>query len=144
VPALPRIWNVPFPSKPSFTGRQTLLADLRTAITDAEPAGLPHVLHGLGGVGKSQLAVEYAWRHAQNYDLVWWVRADEAMTLASDYADLAAELSLPVQAVSDQRTVVKAVHRWLEAKQGWLLIFDDASDPKVWTTTCRAIAWATC
>jgi hypothetical protein len=63
-----------FPHRnPNFTGREDLLARLSTALTSGQSAALIQAIHGLGGVGKTQLAVEYAYRHAAEYDLVWWV-----------------------------------------------------------------------
>jgi tetratricopeptide (TPR) repeat protein len=120
-----------FPHRnPNFTGRQDLLAQLRTALISGQPAALIQAIHGLGGVGKTQLAVEYAYRHAAEYDLVWWVRAEEPAALAADYAALAQPLDLPQKDEPDQRLVVQAVRRELGQRTGWLLIFDNAQDPK--------------
>ncbi len=98
-PAFPggsyRIWNVPHRRNPNFTGRRTYLTRLRKALTSGKPAALTQAVSGLGGVGKTQLAVEYAYEHRDEYPLVWWVRAEEPATLASDYAALATELDLP-------------------------------------------------
>jgi len=127
---LPPIWNLPHLRNPNFTGRESLLAVLRTALTSGQPAALTQAITGLGGVGKTQLAVEYAYRHAAEYDLVWWVRAEEPAALAADYAALAGPLNLPQKDEPDQRLVVQAVRRWLSQNTGWLLIFDNAQDPK--------------
>jgi tetratricopeptide (TPR) repeat protein len=126
---LPPIWNLPHLRNPNFTGREDLLAQLRLALTSGQPAALTQAIHGLGGVGKTQLAVEYAYRHAAEYDLVWWVRAEEPAALAADYAALAGPLDLPQKDEPDQRLVVQAVRRWLTQNTGWLLIFDNASRP---------------
>jgi len=128
--ALPPIWNLPHLRNPNFTGRESLLARLRSALTSGQPAALTQAIHGLGGVGKTQLAVEYAYRHAAEYDLVWWVRAEEPAALAADYAALAAPLNLPQKDEPDQRLVVQAVRRWLAQNTGWLLIFDNARRPE--------------
>jgi tetratricopeptide (TPR) repeat protein len=115
---------------PHFTGRESLLARLRSALTSSQPAALPQAIHGLGGVGKTQLTVEYAYRHAAEYDLVWWVRAEEPAALAADYAALARPLNLPEKDEPDQRLVVQAVRRWLGRHKGWLLVFDHARGPE--------------
>jgi len=128
--ALPPIWNLPHLRNPNFTGREDLLARLRQALTSGQPAALTQAIHGLGGVGKTQLAVEYAYRHAAEYDLVWWVRAEEPAALAADYAALARPLDLPEKDEPDQRLVVQAVRRWLGQHDGWLLVFDNARRPK--------------
>ncbi|MBC8450035.1 MAG: tetratricopeptide repeat protein, partial [Chloroflexi bacterium] len=127
--ALPPIWNIPHHRNPNFTGRESLLAQLRAALMSGQPAALTQAISGLGGVGKTQLAVEYAYRHAAEYDVVWWVRAEEPVTLAADYAGLAGKLGLPEQDAPDQRAVVEAVRRWLGQNAGWLLVFDNAPGP---------------
>jgi tetratricopeptide (TPR) repeat protein len=128
--ALPPIWNLPHLRNPNFTGRESLLAALRSALTSGQPAALTQAIHGLGGVGKTQLAVEYAYRHAAEYEVVWWVRAEEAATLAADYAALAGPLNLPQKDEPDQGRVVQAVRHELGQGGGWLLVFDNAQDPQ--------------
>jgi tetratricopeptide (TPR) repeat protein len=125
----PAIWNVPYLRNPLFTGREDLLAALHGARTDAQPRVLTQALRGLGGVGKTQLALEYAYRYGGTYRLVWWVRAEDPTTLASDYAALAEPLQLPQRAASDQTETIAAVRQWLEPRDGWLLILDNAPAP---------------
>ena len=104
----------------------------RTELGVAKPTALTQAISGLGGVGKTQLATEYAYRHMADYSLVWWVGAEEPAKLASDYAQLAGKLPLPEEEkeATDQRVVVDAVRRWLERNTGWLLIFDNAAGPE--------------
>jgi len=118
----PPIWNVPYRRNPNFTGRVALLAELRAAITAWRPAALS----GLGGIGKTQLALEYAWRHQDEYPVVWWLPAGEPAALAGRYASLAEALGLPERKEKDQRKVVAAVRGWLQRNPGWLLVFDNA------------------
>ena len=80
---LPAIWNVPT-RNPNFYGRQQVLGDLRQALAHGHPAALTQIITGLGGVGKTQLAIEYAHRYATDYDLIWWVRSEKAAVLAGD------------------------------------------------------------
>jgi tetratricopeptide (TPR) repeat protein len=129
--SLPPVWNVPHHRNPNFTGREDLLAQLRTALTSGTPAALTQAIHGLGGVGKTQLAVEYAYRHATDYELVWWVRSEESATLAAEYARLASALGLPEKDAKEQEAAVQAVRRWLEQNAGWLLVFDNAVEDKM-------------
>jgi tetratricopeptide (TPR) repeat protein len=127
--ALPRIWNLPRHRNRNFTGREDVLSQLRIALTSGHPATLTQALAGLGGVGKTQLAIEYAYRYASEYHVVWWVRAEEPATLAADYALLAEELDLPEREQPDQSVVVAAVRHWFQQNQGWLLIFDNVPEP---------------
>ena len=128
-PSLPAVWNAPHLRNPNFTGRGDLLAALHSRRAESQPVALTQVLHGLGGIGKTQLALEYAYRHAADYGVVWWMRAEEPETLASDYAALAAALRLPEQDAQDQQATITAVKRWLQGHAGWLLILDNAPAP---------------
>ncbi len=125
----PAIWNVPHHRNRNFTGRSQLLADLRQALTAEKAAALTQTqaVHGLGGVGKTQLALEYAYRYAADYGLVWWLRSEEPATLAANYAALATALDLPEKEVKEQDAIIKAVRQWLDHHSGWLLIFDNAN-----------------
>ncbi len=126
--ALPAIWNIPYQRNPNFTGREGVLAELHRALS-ATPAS-PQAICGLGGIGKSQLVVHYAYQRAADYSVVWWVRAEEPAAMAADYAGLAETLALPEKDASDQRVIIEAVRRWLERNAGWLLIFDNAPESK--------------
>ena len=122
--ALPDIWNVPAIRSPNFAGREDDLARLDACLDSKRVVALT----GLGGVGKSQLAAQYAHRHAGDYDVVWWVTAEPA-TLARDLAALAARLELPEAASAGELTAAEAARRRLEQRGGWLLVLDNAPDP---------------
>jgi tetratricopeptide (TPR) repeat protein len=126
--ALPSIWNVPHQRNPNFTGRVQLMSDLQKALASG-PTALTQVIHGLGGVGKTQLALEHVYRNLDKYNIIWWLRSEDSATLASDYAILAQELDLPDKGAADQNLIIAAVRRYLEQQQNWLLVFDNADDP---------------
>jgi tetratricopeptide (TPR) repeat protein len=127
--ALPPIWNVPFRRNPAFTGREGDLAQLATALQTGRTVALTQVLQGGGGVGKTTLAVEYAYRQRTLFDIVWWIRAEEPATLVGDYANLGVACRIAETSESDQHLAAKAVRRWLEDHDRWLLILDNAEDP---------------
>jgi DNA-binding XRE family transcriptional regulator len=109
------IWNVPFLRNPFFTGRDQILAHLHTALT-SEPtlAALTqsYSLHGLGGIGKTQLVIEYAYQYRYEYEAVLWVEAETQTSLTSSFVALAGLLALPEQKEEDQNKIVTAVLRW--------------------------------
>src|SRR5262249_56582084 len=121
-PIIPQpIWNVPYHRNLNFTGRETLLEQLRQALTSGQPAALTQVasISGLGGAGKTQLAVEYAYRHATEYDVVWWVRAEKLETMAADYASFAEVKGLSLRDVKEQEIIVHAVRHWFGSNGRW-------------------------
>jgi hypothetical protein len=119
---MPKIWRVP-PRNPNFTGRDDELTKIKTRLS-ADGAVTVHSVAGLGGVGKTQLAIEYAHKFASDYDLVWQIAAEKATTIPDNFAPLAASLGL--EPVPDPEEVRAAVHDALRAVSGWLLIFDNA------------------
>ena len=131
--ALPPVWNVPFPRNPTFTGREQTLAEMAEQLGQATTVAVTQALQGGGGVGKTALVVEYAYRHRSDFDTVWWVRAEQLATLVSDYVDLAATLGLDEAGLADQQQVAVAVRHWLENHDRWLLVFDNAEGPEAAT-----------
>jgi tetratricopeptide (TPR) repeat protein len=128
--ALPPVWNVPFQRNRTFTGRQEELAALGAALKPGGTAAVTQVLQGAGGVGKTTLAVEYAYRQRSQFDTVWWVRAEQHTTLLSDLAELGAALGLAEAGQPDQQVTVAAVRRWLADHDRWLLVLDNAGAPE--------------
>ncbi len=124
-------WRVPYRRNPNLIGRDTLLRAVHQTWRDGQPAIWAQAFHGLGGVGKTQLAVEYAYRYASDYDTVWWLQAETESTLIQDYVVLAQALNLPEQHAAQPWAAVTAVHLWLEQHQRWLLIFDNADIPQI-------------
>jgi hypothetical protein len=128
--ALPEIWNVPHQRNQNFYGREDLLAEMRTSFTSgAGTAARGQAVYGQGGVGKTQVALEYAYRHTSDYSVVWWVRAEESASLAVDYAGLYRKLGLAPADTNDQSYMSREVRHWLEENDGWLLVFDNAVRP---------------
>jgi tetratricopeptide (TPR) repeat protein len=118
-------WNVPHARNDAFTGREQLLADLRADLLKKGK----QALFGLGGVGKTQIAAEYAWRHRDEYTAVLWCFAGTEQSVRGGYAAIAALLDLPEKESQEQAKVTDAVKGWLEQNTGWLLVLDNADDP---------------
>jgi nucleoside phosphorylase/tetratricopeptide (TPR) repeat protein len=121
---------VPRRRDPHFVGRVEELADLEKSLVAAGNSALtqPVIVHGLSGVGKTLLAVEFAYRHAADYTAVLWLAAENPTALAAFFAGLAGELGLPEANVPDQAERTAAVLRWLRSPESgrWLLVFDNA------------------
>ncbi len=122
---LPAFWNVPA-RNPNFTGRDAELEDLRNQLANTASAVAVLAVSGLGGVGKTQLAIEHAWRRAADYDLVWLVSAEIPDAIAGALAPLAEHLGVTVDEPSQ---LVAAVHGALSRRHRWLLVFDNAENP---------------
>ncbi|WP_055712790.1 FxSxx-COOH system tetratricopeptide repeat protein [Streptomyces torulosus] len=124
-----RVSNVPARYR-WFTGRSTILDKLREQLTTNRPGQrVPQVLHGLGGVGKTQLAREYAHRFMADYDVVWWVDAEQPELVMPKLAALAQHLGLGVgEDVKEAAEAVIQALREGEPFNRWLLIFDNVED----------------
>jgi hypothetical protein len=130
---VPEIWGrVPQRNK-NFTGREDLLIQLRAGVATDVTAVVPHTLHGLGGVGKTQVAIEYAYRYRSEYDVVWWISADQPVLVHSSLAALAPHLNLPpatATGIEEAATAVLDALRRGAPFDRWLLIFDNADQPE--------------
>lgn len=128
--ALPEVWNVPYQQNPFFIGRDEQLARLHTQLQAGRTTALSQsqAVSGLGGIGKTQLAVEYAYRYQQEYEVVLWARAENKDTLISSYSTIAEMLKLPERKAQEQDVTIQAVKVWLQRHGGWLLILDNADD----------------
>jgi tetratricopeptide (TPR) repeat protein len=122
--ALPMVWKVPA-RNPNFTGRGEELVSLAMALASGSTATVQS-LRGMGGIGKTQLATEYCHAHAGDYDLVYWITAEESATIPDQFAALAAQLGL--DPVPDPETLQGQIHNRLRSVPGWLLIFDNADE----------------
>jgi tetratricopeptide (TPR) repeat protein len=123
---LPGVWNVRR-RNPDFSGREAEMGRLRTGLLSGQQA-VVQALHGMGGIGKTQMALEYAHRFASQYDLVWWIDAEQADQLPVRYTELAGRIGI---AKSDAGTEANAhsLLQDLRMRRRWLLILDNAEQP---------------
>src|SRR5258708_1794886 len=107
--SLPSIWNVPYPRNPFFTGREQMLEDLHRHLANTASAALTQspAITGLGGIGKTQVAIEYANRYRDEYHFVLWVNAASLETLIEGFVSIARLVDLPVKNEPDQHLIVE-------------------------------------
>ncbi|MES5819577.1 FxSxx-COOH system tetratricopeptide repeat protein [Streptomyces sp. RG80] len=111
-----------------FSGREAELTQLREDLTNGDRT-VVRALHGMGGIGKTQLALEYAHRFAGQYDVVWWIDAEQADQVPVHYTELARQLGLgrpEAGAEANARTLLGH----LRTRQRWLIVLDNAEDPE--------------
>jgi tetratricopeptide (TPR) repeat protein len=125
----PAITNLP-PRNPAFSGREGALEELNRnlAITSTAAVTQQATVHGLGGVGKTQLAIEYAYRHASEYDIIWWVAAEKPLTIPGQLAALARRLG--IAELDDQAQIIAGLWYELRRRDRWLIIYDNAESLK--------------
>jgi tetratricopeptide (TPR) repeat protein len=126
---LPEHWEVP-PKNPNFTGRGDLLKQIEDHFRKENIPVILTTTHGLGGIGKTNLAIEYVWRHYKQYEGVVWFNAENRNRLLADYISLGEDLNIIRE---DKKKVpveerARLVKHWLEdpKRAGWLLIYDNA------------------
>ena len=131
--SIPAVWGQVPQRNRHFTGRTELLEQLSQQLGQQDVAAvLPHALQGLGGVGKTQLAIEYAYRASDKYDVVWWISADQPNLIPSQLATLAPRLGLTGLAgrLEDAVDAVLDALRRGDPFSRWLLVFDNADQPE--------------
>jgi tetratricopeptide (TPR) repeat protein len=121
-------WSVPYRRNRFFTGREHDLSTLHEQLTKNQQIAVTQAISGLGGVGKTQLVIEYAYHFRSTYRIILWVQADTQETLLSDLARLAPLLDLPEQYEHEQVKVAQAVKHWMSHHSGWLLILDNVEN----------------
>jgi len=124
------IQNIPYTSIGNlFKGRGEVLERLKVDLDENKPTAITQAIHGLGGIGKTRLAVEFAWWAIaeEKYKAVFFVKSETPELLHASMASLTAKdvISLSEQNV-DQQTAELVVFQWLRSHEGWLIVFDNA------------------
>ena len=122
--SLPPVWNIREQRNPDFVGREALLEGIGEDLHEHGIAILNEESPPVGGVGKSHLAREYAYRHADEYQVVWWVQAEESGVLQFGYAQLLTALNLIAGVPDEPQHSVESARDYLSGHRGWLLILD--------------------
>ncbi|MEU0024489.1 FxSxx-COOH system tetratricopeptide repeat protein [Streptomyces sp. NPDC006335] len=126
----PGIWNAP-QRNTTFTGRASIMDRIRTQLGELSGPPQPQALFGLGGVGKTQLAIEYVHRFMADYDLVWWISAehiDDVVASLAELAPLIGATGTEEDMTKASQEAVQRLSRGLPTKR-WILVFDNAGDP---------------
>jgi tetratricopeptide (TPR) repeat protein len=127
----PPVWGPVPPRLTDFVGREQWLSELHLRLSTGRQ-GSPVTIQGLCGIGKTQLAVEYAYRYAGAYDLVWWVPCDNAGSVQRAMAELRVRLGLPdadpEKGDDGYGELFDRLRQGMPAPR-WLLIFDDVDEP---------------
>jgi len=125
---LPPVWG-PVPARnEAFTGRDAMLVRLRDGLQQSGRS-VVHALHGGGGVGKTQLVAEYAWRFANDYDAIWWVNAEQADRIGEQYAAFAVVWRL-VEAAAQVGPAVDTLRAYCRSRGKWLVVLDNATSAR--------------
>jgi tetratricopeptide (TPR) repeat protein len=126
--------SLPFCRNGYFTGREQTLADIRDIFSKPvmpAPKTVTHFSHpitvigGLGGVGKTEIALEYCYRNMKNYHTLWWINAEDSFGLASAYKKLGDKKQILTGDEKDDDDIREKVRSWLENNSGYLLVYDN-------------------
>ncbi|MGP3922288.1 tetratricopeptide repeat protein [Streptomyces sp. 8N616] len=133
-PAPKGVHNLPRPDPHQFVGRSAEMDTLEQALGPKKERAATQVvtqaMSGLGGVGKSTLALHYAHVHRDSYTLVWWINAETSEAITDSLAQLTRRVNSGINTSTTASTdLAQWALAWLEAHAGWLLVFDNATDP---------------
>jgi hypothetical protein len=125
------MWNVPRRHNAFFTGRTPVLDRLFHAFRYDNAASMipAQVITGLGGMGKTQVAAEYAYRFRAEYQAVLWVRADTQEHVLADFKTIAGLLTRPRSLQHNHTSLLQMMREWFMSQSNWLLVFDNADTP---------------
>ena len=120
--------NLP-PRNPRFTGREEQFNAILANFEKNTAISLIQAIAGLGGIGKTQIALEYAFRYAYKYDYIWWVNAEERSSIVQAYTKFADKQKiLNIENASEEATI-EAVKEWMTRHDKWLFVFDNVNEP---------------
>lgn len=121
---------VPYQKNLQFTGRKVFLQKLRDKLSAETPNEHNHrvALYGMGGIGKTQIALQYVYTYRTSYDRIYWIRAVDRPSIMTGYLNIAKEARIPIAAGSTPAEIAKAVMLWFRQERKWLLVLDNLDD----------------
>ena len=117
--------NLPERRNPHFTGRQEILEGIHKTFETKETIALTQAIAGLGGIGKTQVALEYVYRYGYEYDQIWWVNAETDETILASFLNFAIKNKIIKEDTKEAEIIIEAVRDWMQQYDNWLFIFDN-------------------
>jgi hypothetical protein len=119
------IYNLPYQRNLFFIDKGNSLDELCAALDKSNEI---RAIVGSCGMGKTQVALEYAYTRLNKYNIIWWIRCSNHSLLENDYNKLIELLNLPIKGLRDSTAITDAIRFWLDLNSNWLLIFDDVQN----------------
>jgi hypothetical protein len=131
VPPRPKVFMMPYDQNPHFLGRDAFLLVLQTKLRETKPKQYNHrvAIYGMGGVGKTQIAIEYVYQHETTYQDIYWISAADQTAFLSGFQEIAQRTGcLNGRIALEPIQLAKEVLSWLRTQENWLLIVDNLDD----------------
>ncbi|HDR8183705.1 TPA: tetratricopeptide repeat protein [Bacillus thuringiensis] len=124
------LWGVPYKRNPFFMGRKMELKNLEKALKSQDIAVI-QAISGLGGVGKTQLALEFCYQKKEEYDVIYWINAENISSITGSYEELASILKLPIKDKQNNSITLEIIKQWMQTNSNWLIVFDNLTDEEI-------------
>ena len=133
----PPCFMVSYERNQFFKGRDEFLKQIFDRFRDTTPRPYQGriALFGLGGIGKTQTALEYVYRYQSSYNRIYWIAADNQASLLNGYQKIAKRSELQISLNSNPIEIAEHVLSWLRQEEKWLLVIDNLDDINVLSTS---------
>jgi Tfp pilus assembly protein PilF len=123
--------NINIRRNKNFTGRTGFLNEIKNEFNQINNHGLCQILTGFGGVGKSQIALEYIYANGYEYDFIWWIEAEDSKVIIDGYRDFTYKMGFVEGNVEDSEIIMSSINSWTSQNKKWLFIFDNAENAEL-------------